>query len=104
MEKKGQENLIPMNKRTMDEQKKIAKKGGIASGISRRNKKTMREMLEIMLQCNSEEGITYQEKLILGLINSASSGNVKSIELILKMIDEVPKETSILDEMLGMIN
>ena len=99
MGKKGQENLIPMNQRTMDEQKKIAKKGGIASGISRRNKKTMKEMLEIMLQCNSEEGITYQEKLILGLINSASNGNVKSIELILKMIDEVPKEKDAFDEL-----
>ena len=37
----AQEDLIPMNERTKEEQKKIATKGGIASGKARRRKRKM---------------------------------------------------------------
>lgn len=46
---KGHENLIPMNKRTKEEQRKIATKGGKASGESRRRKKSTKQLLEIIL-------------------------------------------------------
>ena len=36
------ENLKPQNKRTKSEQREIARKGGIASGKSRRLKKPLR--------------------------------------------------------------
>lgn len=32
------ENLIPLNERTKEEQRKIQKKGGVASGKARRKK------------------------------------------------------------------
>lgn len=40
----SEKDLIPLNKRTKDEQKKIAKKGGKASGKKRREKKTLKEL------------------------------------------------------------
>lgn len=42
----AQSDLIPMNERTEEEQKKIARQGGIASGEARRRKKTLREIAE----------------------------------------------------------
>lgn len=37
----NEENLIPMNQRSEEERKLLARKGGIASGITRRNKKNL---------------------------------------------------------------
>lgn len=42
------ENLIPFNRLTEEEQKELARKGGIASGEARRRKKTLRELAEII--------------------------------------------------------
>lgn len=45
----AQKDLIPQNKRTKEEQKRIAKMGGIASGISRREKRDMAYFARLML-------------------------------------------------------
>lgn len=41
--------LVPQNMRTKQEQSEIAKKGGIASGEARREKKSMQEALKTLL-------------------------------------------------------
>ena len=43
------ENLIPFDQRTEDEQREIAKKGGQASGAARRKKRDMKKLLETLL-------------------------------------------------------
>lgn len=45
----NEQNLIPQNKRTKTEQREIAKKGGMASGKSRRKKKYIKEQLETLM-------------------------------------------------------
>ena len=50
------DNLIPQSKRTKEEQRAIAKKGGIASGKARREKKAMRETLVILLSMPMKSG------------------------------------------------
>lgn len=45
----AQKDLIPQNKRTKEEQKRIAKMGGIASGIARREKRDMAYFARLML-------------------------------------------------------
>ena len=45
----GIDNLKPQNTRTKDEQRKIARKGGVASGKARRERKTIREMVRAVL-------------------------------------------------------
>ena len=42
-------NLIPQSERTKDEQREIARMGGIASGKARREKKTIQKILEDLL-------------------------------------------------------
>lgn len=44
----SQEDLIPMNERTKEEQKEIATKGGIASGKARRQYSTLKKALEFI--------------------------------------------------------
>lgn len=91
-------NLIPMNKRTKSEQRKIAKSGGVASGIARNNKKSMKELINTILDSplNDLDTIfeeplpekTHKAKIALGIIKTAESGNTKAFEAIMKMIDE----------------
>ena len=45
----AQKDLIPLNKRTKEEQKKITQKGGIKSGQVRREKKTIQNLLNDLL-------------------------------------------------------
>lgn len=46
---KRHENLIPLNKRTKNEQRKIQSKGGKASGEKRRSITSMREMATVVM-------------------------------------------------------
>ena len=46
----AKEDLIPQSMRTKDEQKKIARQGGIASGKSRLRKKHGRELMKELLR------------------------------------------------------
>lgn len=102
----AREDLIPLDRRTKEEQKEIARQGGIASGIARRKKKTYAELAEI-IGCNkvSEEngkklkklGVTNGDQtndaLAVALIfQGMQRGNPKMTELWLKLRGEMPKE------------
>ena len=49
---KGEENLIPFTERTEEEQREIAKMGGIASGKARKEKATMKKNLTNVIRRN----------------------------------------------------
>lgn len=97
----NENNLIPMNKRTKSEQRKIAQSGGIASGISRNNKKSMKELLNTLLDSPLDDlemlyeqplpEKTHRAKVALGLVRSAENGNTKAFETLMCMIGEQPK-------------
>ena len=78
-------NLKPQNKRTKEEQREIAIKGGKASGKSRGARKTLREELLAML----EDGDT-QEKVSIALIKKAMKGDTKAFEVLRDTIGEKP--------------
>lgn len=46
----SQQDLIPQSMRTKEEQKEIARKGGIASGEARRAKRTYREIAQMLAE------------------------------------------------------
>lgn len=83
----NEDNLIPMNERTKEEQRKIARKGGIASGKARKERKALKEELLLLLSKNDT-----QEKISLALIQQALEGNTKAFEVIRDTIGEKPKE------------
>ena len=92
MANKGQENLIPMSERTKEEQKKIARMGGTASGEARREKATMKATLEMLLKEKNKKGITYREMATLGLIQGAVKGNAQNYKTILETLGELGQQ------------
>ena len=88
----NEKNLIPLNKRTKNEQREIAKKGGIKSGETRRNKKTLREELEIALAIKNEKGEEIRMTITKALIQKAINGDVKAFEVIRDTIGEKPTD------------
>jgi len=52
------------NYKTPEERRELGRKGGIASGIAKRNKKAMRERLEILLEMPLKDGKSYDIEAI----------------------------------------
>lgn len=95
----GAENLVPQNKRTKEEQREIARQGGIASGKARQQKKTMREILRecLNMECTDDDleklkltgKIDNGTAVTLGLILGAKSGNAQNYKQIVEMLGEL---------------
>ena len=78
-------NLIPFNQRTENEQRELAKMGGIKSGEKRRERKQLKEELLLLLDTDNN-----QEKISLALIEKAKTGDVRAFEMIRDTIGEKP--------------
>lgn len=85
------ENLIPMNELTKEQQREIARKGGIASGKARAKKKMLKTLLEEALSKGTETDNNYIN-ITLALIQQANNGNVKAYEVIRDTLGQKPKE------------
>jgi len=103
-ENKGHENLIPFDERTEEEQRKIAKKGGKASGEARRRKRDMRELMKLMLEEKPKgKDYTYSQRLTESMLTIASNPKqgaaaVRAYETILHIIGQdepEPKQDAI---------
>ena len=99
----GTKNLIPMNERTEREQKEIATKGGIASGVVRKQKATMKETLRQMLEEvadieGNDNKLTYRQLATLGLIKGSIQGKADNYKTILEAIGELSNEIKITPE------
>ena len=81
----NEENLIPQSERTKEEQREIARKGGIASGKARREKKLFKEAIEKQLGQNLDS-------MIAAMIEQASKGNVQAITFLRDTIGEKPTD------------
>lgn len=92
MAHKGQENLIPFNERTEEEQREIARQGGIASGKARQEKATFKKTLEMLLDEKNKKGMTYRELITLGQIKSAINGKAENFKTILALMGEMEEE------------
>lgn len=91
----NEKNLIPINKRSKEEQKEIHSLGGIASGKVRKEKATMRKTLELLLEETNNKGITYRELTTLGLIKGAVNGNPNNYKTILELLGELQPTVSV---------
>ena len=111
----AREDLIPLNKRTKDEQKKIATAGGIASGAARRRKRSMREAADLSLSLPvsdrrrwnkaarklvDPEDIDNQMAMVIGLADAATAGNAKAATVLVKLLgEETPREDAAADQL-----
>lgn len=77
------DNLVPMSSRTSEEQAEIRKMGGVASGEARRAKKTMREVLEVLLETvDKGSDKTNIEVMMASAVRKAMNGDLKAMEFV----------------------
>lgn len=93
----GTDNLIPMSERSKDEVREIARKGGINSGIARREKATLRKTLEQLLDTvpkseSNPEGKTFRELTTEGLMIGAINGKAENYKIMAQMLGEMEEE------------
>ena len=93
----GTKNLTPMNKRTLEEQKELQRKGGKASGIARRKKADLKKAFETLLALDvtdskikkqlEEMGMAGNNEALLAFatFQQAVKGNQKATENIIKL-------------------
>ena len=106
----GHENLIPLNKRTKDEQRNIQSAGGKKSGEVRRRKAALRDTMNRLLTMQVEvDGLsdilrsdggesTYEEVIAMAMIQQASLGDVKAYQAIMKTVGQTDKSEADLEE------
>lgn len=84
------DNLVMFtSEQDREEAKKNGRKGGIASGIARREKATMLATLEKCLnETNKKSGKTYKELATFGLIKGAVNGNGRNYEIIQSLMEK----------------
>ena len=103
----NEQNLIPLDKRTKSEQRKIQSMGGCSSGVSRRRKKSLREAAELYLSLPvadkrawnklardgvEPEDVDNQMAIIAGLTIKAAKGDAKAAKLLFDLLGEQPKD------------
>jgi hypothetical protein len=77
--------------RTKQEASERGRKGGIASGIARREKKTFRAALELLLDRRLEgSSLTGREAVAVALFEKAMSGDVKAFQELRDTVGEKP--------------
>lgn len=106
----AKEDLIPQNMRTKEEQKEIARKGGVASGEARRRKRSLREAMQTMLALElSEKEIndlakkgydaeTQLDALTAAALMSAKRGNSQAFANVMRLLGEETLNIEIQDD------
>jgi hydroxymethylpyrimidine pyrophosphatase-like HAD family hydrolase len=107
----NEENLIPFTSdQSREEAKENGRKGGIASGKARRERKAFRETLETLLSMNMENGegvaiddiasfkgikgqnISVQEAILIAQVQKAMKGDTKAAEYVRDSIGQKPTD------------
>ena len=98
----NQQNLVPLS---TSKAREIGKKGGINSGISRRNKKRIKQQFELLMSLDlqenelkeqikslgiPEEEINLQMALCVAMTQQALQGNIRAFELIRDTLGQNP--------------
>ena len=110
----NEQNLIPMEQRSPEEAREMGRKGGRASGVSRRRKKSLREAADLYLSLPvanrrawnkiSAEGVDQddidnQMAMIIGLTQKAIKGDAKAAKIIVDLIGPERKEDSAMEKL-----
>ena len=111
----GKENLIPMTELTEDEQREMARKGGVASGKARREKRDRKqiasELLDLTVQgagidkikkffnMKNVELTAYDTMFLSCMMKAMQKGDANALEKLLKIAGE--QFTELLDVSVG---
>ena len=99
----NEKNLIPMDQRSKSEARELGRNGGIASGVSRRRKRSLKEAADLYLSLPvtdrrvwnkisrrgvDPEDIDNQMAMIIGLTIAATAGDAKAAKVIVDLLGE----------------
>ena len=87
----NEDNLIPNWERTPEERQEIARKGGIASGKARRERKALKEALLVALDIEKGNK-TVQEIGVEALLQKFMSGDIQAFTTVRDTIGEKPTD------------
>lgn len=109
----NEENLIPFSERSESEARENGRKGGIASGVARRRKRSMKEAADYYLSLPETdrrtvnallrdavdaEDIDNQMAVVKGITAAAKRGDARAAAVLLKMLGEdSPQEDAAAD-------
>lgn len=92
----NEQNLKPFGERTEEEQREIHRKGGIASGKARAEKRDLRKALEMLLEqtFTDKKGNTKTgtQAVTERLFAEVMKGNVKAFEVLRDTVGQKPVE------------
>ena len=99
----GKENLVNLADRTTDEQRDIARQGGLASGEARRRRKSMKEWAEIFgampVKVKGPDGSVTDSDTLGGIIAAqmakASKGDTKAAKFVAELLGEMEKTINV---------
>lgn len=96
------DNLIPLDRRAKDEQRKIQSKGGVASGIARRRRKALREALDTYLSLPVQDKRSLNRLLRAGLDEADSDVQALVVSaLVQRAIDGDVRATRLIFDIVG---
>ena len=99
----NEKNLIPMDQRSKSEARELGRNGGIASGVSRRRKRSLKEAADLYLSLPvsdrkmwnkisrrgvDPDDIDNQMAMIIGLTMAATAGDAKAAKVIMDLLGE----------------
>ena len=99
----NEKNLIPMDRRSQSEARELGRNGGIASGVSRRRKRSLKEAADLYLSLPvsdrkmwnkiarrgvDPDDIDNQMAMIIGLTMAATAGDAKAAKIIVDLLGE----------------
>lgn len=91
----NEKNLKSLKTRTTSERREIARKGGIASGEARRERKTIAELIRIALDQPIAEGSqqTRAESLVLKTMNKCyNDPDIRNLKVLAELLGEYKQE------------
>lgn len=105
----GADNLIPFSERSKEEARECGRAGGIASGIARRRKRSLKEAADLYLSLPvsdkrkwnriaaryvEPEDIDNQMAMIVGMVDAAAAGDARAARVIVDLIGDDPDADS----------
>lgn len=105
----NEQNLIPMDQRSQSEARELGRKGGEASGVARRRKRSLREAADLYLslpvsdkrQKNKAvrrgvepEDVDNQMAMIIGLVEAATAGDARAAKVIVDLLGDATGDNS----------
>lgn len=99
----GAENLIPFSERSKEEARECGRAGGIASGIARRRKRSLRETADLYLSLPvsdkrkwnklaaryvDPEDIDNQMAVVVGMVDAAAAGDARAARVVVDLLGD----------------